>query len=281
MSINYSGTGILKQLGVEQKYLNLVENAKLTISHSGSKFMFLLPSGQPVAQVPVTGQAITLLQKGILAAASKESIKYLVQMALGKAAKNFSDENVLYENPASKIASLVPGPLQIQGAQDGLMMSPYESAAAIKKLLETDVVTTADGSHTSTSLKEPSTGTHVKLCDAKKVLQHVLGTSAGSVYVCTAIFAALNVKIAARLKGSQLSIRVEGNVTDVSVQSKLSDFGLSIDSSKKYASVHVEVPSWEAAVKTLGALYAVLGIRKALEIASMSKLKKELGAWSV
>lgn len=279
MSINYSGTGILKQLGVEQKYINMVENANLTISHSGTKFMFLTTSGQPVAQVPVTGQALTLLQKGILAVASKESIKYLVQMALGKAAKGYPDENALYEPPTTKGATLVPGGLEVQVGQDGLMMSPTDSAAAIKKLIDTGVQVPKGGPVDIDKYGESTKP--VKLLDAKKSLQHVLGTSPGSVYICTAIYASLGLNIAARLKGSQLSIRVEGNVTDASVQHKLHEFGLGIESSKNYASVHVEAPSWEAVVKTLGALYAVLGLRKATEIASMKQLRKELGAWSV
>lgn len=104
-------------------------------------------------------------------------------------------------------------------------------------------------------VKKANATTPIKLRDAKNLYQPVLGTSGGSRYALIA--GRDDLKVAARLKGDSLSLRVEGDGLP-KYKSKISAAGL--ECKTDYASVHVSVDGADLMQKTLGALLFSLGV---------------------
>jgi hypothetical protein len=118
----------------------------------------------------------------------------------------------------------------------------------------------------------------IPLRDAKAMYQKVHGTSAKSVYVVVALHDDL--KIAARIEGSSLSVRAEGPALDlVSVTDKLSKQGLSLKNKTtfKYMSGHYPCNDDAPPNKVLGAILLGTGIDFDSPMPKVSKVK-ELGS---
>lgn len=99
-------------------------------------------------------------------------------------------------------------------------------------------------------IDQMDSGSRVKLRDATALYQPVFGTDGGSRYFV--ILAGPAVKIAARWKGSQLSIRAEGTGLEACAGA-LGDLGLSVHTGGHY-SAHFHVDGQELAAKTIGAV---------------------------
>lgn len=108
-------------------------------------------------------------------------------------------------------------------------------------------------------LSKIKTADLVKLRDATMMYQPVHGSSAGSRYFMIAGNQTL--RVAARLKGGTLSIRIEGsNITDFKKQIEAVGFS-KMSKSEQYASVHLDVGGDKIlANKTLGAFLVGLGV---------------------
>ena len=108
------------------------------------------------------------------------------------------------------------------------------------------------------------------LIDANFLYQKVQGTSSGSVYYVFALFPGLN--LAARLKGSKLSVRAEGEKLST-YQSQLVN-AFKMDQSPGYVSAHYSVFSegLPLVIKTLGAIVGTIGFDKAIGVADFEKL---------
>lgn len=117
-----------------------------------------------------------------------------------------------------------------------------EKATSHKKACE-DTKTVLDG------FNEPQ----VKLSKATMLFQPVSSTSSGSTYYVVALNP--NLKIAARYKGTSLSVRAEGDINKY--HDKLVEVGFSISSGGSHASFHCEAEGclWK---KAIGA--AILGL---------------------
>jgi hypothetical protein len=111
-----------------------------------------------------------------------------------------------------------------------------------------------------------------KLIEAKNVYDGVQGTNAGSIYYVFAMFPGLN--MAARIKGSKLSVRAEGHKLDDYAPHLVHDFKM--DKSNGYISAHYTINEGASLIiKTLGAMVGTLGFGKALKVADLEKFVKE------
>jgi len=116
---------------------------------------------------------------------------------------------------------------------------------------------------------DPAGATKVKLIDATKMYQPVEGTSSGSTYHCIAIAGLL--KFAARRKGQDLSIRVEGPVekfADELVAAGFNDTYLP----KGYTSVHFHGVDDMLAQRALGAVLMGTGLEFATPIPHLHEI---------
>lgn len=114
----------------------------------------------------------------------------------------------------------------------------------------------------------------VPLREATKLYQKVRGTSEGSVYIVIAYNDA--VKIAARITGTNISMRAEGSFT-TEIRSKLSAQGLSIKKNTnagEYASGHFECGSEVPVERVAGAVLVGLGIVFKTALPDMKMVRK-------
>ena len=125
-------------------------------------------------------------------------------------------------------------------------------------------------------LAKLKTGEQVKLRDATMMYQPVHGSSGGSRYFVVA--ANKDIRVAARWKGSALSIRIEGPGLDQHVGSiKACGFD-NVNASKAYASLHLEVGSDQVlASKALGAVLLGLGLPLETPIPRLELIKDKAG----
>jgi len=99
------------------------------------------------------------------------------------------------------------------------------------------------------ALGSMETGAAVKLVNASLLYQPVTGSSNSSRYFCIGITD--HVKIAARYRGTTLSLRVEGKVNPMQGQLKSLGFEVKKDG---YMSVHLEVDNDIVAAKVIGSV---------------------------
>ena len=112
-------------------------------------------------------------------------------------------------------------------------------------------------------------GDRVSLCKAEKLYQPVYGTDSTTRYHLVANMD--DVRVAARWKGSSLSVRIEGpKISDH--KKRLSDLGfgpLKNNKNSIYTSVHLHVDSAPLASKTIGAIVYGLGLKNRTPIPDM------------
>ena len=110
----------------------------------------------------------------------------------------------------------------------------------------------------------------ILLKDAGVIYQRVKGTSQESVYVLVAITADNSTKVAARIKGTNLSVRIEGDFNN-KVRDAFINQGL--DFKKGYMSGHFTCNPKVSADRVVGAILMGSGLEYATPLPSMEKVR--------
>jgi len=147
---------------------------------------------------------------------------------------------------------------------DSFLSSPVVSASTwalhllpnVKTPTSSKALSVPSGSSWLTfDIKQMKTAPLVRLMEATHMYQPVSGSSEGSRYFMVA--ASLQIKMAARYRNNQLSMRLEGDFHKYKALKGLSDFEIKSDN---HASLHTEITDAKLAAKTLGAVMLDLDI---------------------
>jgi hypothetical protein len=111
----------------------------------------------------------------------------------------------------------------------------------------------------------------IALRDANMIYQRVNGTSGGSIYVVVAITQDSKVKVAARVHGDNLSVRVEGEMVDA-VRNAFKSQGL--DFKKEYMSGHYTCNVNVNPNRVIGAILMGSGLEYSTPLPSMERVRK-------
>ncbi len=235
------GYGIAALFGVSPKLITTCKEAGISIVLSGpGKYTIQTSKGVVLGAIPVAGAAVSHAKAGTLGPTSKSALKAQFEAVMLKAVGQ-ADDNLLdsLAKPIQKFVKSTPDPASIPAKG----FPPKQSVPGM----------------------EQETGA-VALKDAKSILQPIKGTSPSSVYYVVAMYPGMN--IAARMKSAEISIRAEGALLG-DYKGKLSK--LKFDDNGSYCSVHFKIGEPELAVKTLGAIAAMLGINKATAMADFNQ----------
>lgn len=211
----------------------------------------------PVASIPMKSQAVKYALEGALADSSLQSVAHKIMSVIGplishdavpsgaaKLAKEAKKEKYAKMYGANKLDPIEVGDLSEDISKPKTIK---EAVAAKKKKVAVDpgVETKPD--------KILKKGQVDSLSLATELYQHVKGTSNGSEYIVLALSDEL--KVAARYKGTTLSVRAEGDMTKHQKRIKEAGFDPKTDS---YCSVHLSVDNSilarRAAASVLGGL---------------------------
>ena len=234
--------GALKKLGLPQELMDGLQKYPIEVTLSATKFNFVVPGKDGDKKgytVPVTLDQLQKLNAGTLQPAEKKALVTALALCIHTILKWVDAEGV---QPVT--APELPNDELKAGILDKLPpLKPAESKEEPGwKVFDLSKLTTA---------------TPVKLRDATMLYQPVMGTSGGSRYFLVA--ANKDVRVAARIKGMALSVRIEGPNWQKYVSNMKS---CGIDKiAKDYASIHLEAGSdYVMASKTLGSILMGLGI---------------------
>jgi len=231
---NMNAMGLLAAVQVDATLLEWLKSTEFGVNLTATALKFTSPTDNShvVGQVPVTP---TTLQK-----ISNKSISTVERLSLKKAI-----EQVLMSLQSGDFApkTAVPG----MGALD---MLPPTIPVAPPVVSPKGV-----GFWPMYDLDKMQHGAKVQLADATKMYQPVNASSAGSRYFVIGGNDAL--RVAARYKGSKLSIRIEGPQFKKYAEN-IGAVGLALNGD--YASVHVEVSDDTIAAKVMGAILLGLGV---------------------
>ncbi len=221
--------------GVNKYLIEEIETLGGLVSYvmvgGGGSFKVSSSDGCIGESVPVTGQVMTLIKIGKLGPASKQAIQYQIEGYMNKV--------IMYEKSKSGgYVAIEPKTVDVSIPTD-----MWDSKTSVDTVGEAMI---------------PSSGA---LKDAVKVLTHVSGTSAGSVYIVVAILK--GAAIAVRWKNGTLSIRVEGSQLANYVDA-LKDLGFMVK--KEYASVHYDVKDSGLVCKTVGAVLGRVGLMNIVDV---------------
>lgn len=235
-----SGMAILLKMGVPATQLGALKTHQITVELGVKSLTFLSPKGTPMATATLPALVSSVL-KGTLSMVDLQKCKMTVQASV---------ESVISAcNAGENIKQAVPVP-QILAAQEEspnfVEATPYTDAVkqkAVKSKVPAGVLKTEAEVADAAGYKNTKP---VILANAMGLYQPVTGTSDGSVYRVIAISKCGDHKIAARLKGGALSIRLETtNPGALSpVVSHLSEMGFSYKSgAHPYWSMHTNTGS--------------------------------------
>lgn len=238
MAVSLSqGAGIALLFGVSEQAVKDAQDMGVEFIYSSSSTLIIKQGDMVLGAVPIKGAAMTLAKQGNLGPASKSAIRMQIEHALAKASKTIPEsayiETIVGEEPAKPKPLLKPA------------VKPSNKPAK----------------------EQQGIGDVVSLKDAQYVGQQVHGTSSGSIYRVVAMLP--GVSIAARLKGSKLSVRAEGpNLGAYSAGLKKCGFA----DGGEYYSCHYSVGEKDLAVKTVGAIVAMLTPSCSVAMANVSEV---------
>jgi hypothetical protein len=216
--------GLLSLFGVSKSLLTTAQDSGVTVSQSApGTFVVKNPEGVTKGTVYVKGSAISLAKGGTLGPASKQAIQAQFESALNEAL--------------------------IGSAKPAMPVSPTSINEMLKAKYSTS--TPEPAPHSQPAAK--ATGT-VHLEQATSLNQPVFGSTAGSVYRVFALFDGL--AIAARLKGTKLSIRAAG-AKHQQYKAALQSFGF--DMKDSYMSGHFDCGNHDLVCKAFGAIIGMIG----------------------
>lgn len=257
-----------------------------------SNYNFLQKVGVPeasIAELKVAGIKVSLgykdfalvsahnvkLSQGALPLSSNEIMKGLgtaQQHAETLVAVEKAVNAALAKNPSE--SDLAPMSLDL-GSPVFAKSKPAPSA--MPKAVKVDpatvleaMATDAKAEESVSALKEAAV---ISLRDATKMYQRVNGSSGGSVYVAVALNK--QIKVAARIHGAVLDVRVEGSISP-QIKNKLAAQGLSAKGDEgeiKYMSAHFNCGK-VLPERVMGALLVGIGIQFETPLPDMTMVKK-------
>lgn len=207
------------------------------------------------AELELTGKALenvflTLIQKAGQAPAKPAAPSFIQNTVADSVAKGHGMENNAKFKEAVaafiKIHGKAPSLDDVQGIKDKLFGPPKAPTGAAPGV--------------------------IKLENATALGQKVAGTSPGSIYHVIALNP--RVKLAARLKGENLSLRAEGAQMTTAERQGLAKLGMDFTASGNYFSTHFELGDVPLA-RVLGAFLMGSGIAFNLQIKSAQELPNE------
>lgn len=241
-------TKLLKALQISPELVNLVVSKGVTFVIMSSATL-IMKGGQTVAEVKMAKAALDLALKGELGDFSLGHLTGMMTQALEKALVTGSTS---YNKPEF-----------FKPPKEDLPPTPKKPPVYGATPLHTNA-----GPMTQEYPEDKmATGPVQKLSEANVMYQPVVGTSAGSRYFF--IGATKDLKIAARIKGKSLSVRVEGNVEAFS--DLLKENGFSFPETH-HASIHVEIQTVLMANRVVGALLVGLGEDVLTPLPKMKKI---------
>jgi hypothetical protein len=218
----YKTEEILKAYQVPAELAAGVADAGLVLE-VGATGISIMKDGMKVGSVPVKSGAVAFAVQGKLAPASLQAVAVNLIKGLQQALAQVGD------SPSAKVAKAhVEKKVEPEAAPAPNAKTPYKFKGVAGEI---------------TTLEK-----------ADKLYQPVSATSAGSRYVVMGLGPSL--KVAARLKGGVLSVRVEGDV--VENKEALESAGLNLKNG--YASEHFHVGTDMMAKRTLGSIMLGLGV---------------------
>jgi len=272
MAVNIDSKSVFKKLGISGSYEEALANditvdtvlAGITLTNK-HQFKNYIPFGEGV---------IGMLMKDTLGQYSKSHLSHLVKVAVdklvtqtveqadpgGKTSEwpNWSDEietKGTVTVDGKKVGdvtnvSIKVGDPDVLAGDDAVVLNALDTFVANKKKKPKGVPLKKTATKKGPNLDAPS----VSLKKANYLYQPVTGTSDHSRYFLIA--KAKNVRVAARIKGHKLSLRVESpNLEKYTAQ--LSGAGL--DLMGTHASIHLGVGNLKMAKRTVGALLLDMG----------------------
>lgn len=251
LTINHSSTNgksLLIKLGVTKEAIAEVLSKGWDVKLTAKALSFV-KDGDPGHHVPLDLTTLNAISTGTISMVAKAKIVQDVKAAMQAALLGMAG-SALPEAKSEPVAGDTPGMTFVQtGLGKG---KPAQQAAA-------QPAQVAGGKWALFDPKKLKTAPLIKLRDATQMYQPVQGTSHGSRYFLVA--ANDGVRVAARLQGGTLSIRIEGNTWK---QHQAAILACGFDNhgpAKDYTSLHVTVGANAVlANKTLGAVLTGLGI---------------------
>lgn len=247
---NLSGAQLLDLLKIDPELVTWLYQHQVAVVVTVTAVVFKAPDGQELAAVPVKHSHLDRLQKGTLATDALTGLGAEISAAIVK----------IKEDLMSTVGALEL--LKKKQPEDGPLAEPVAEAQVAK------------ASQTAWSVfdtKQLTTAEPVKLRDATMMYQPVRGSSAHSRYFMVA--ANQDLRVAARYKGSSLSVRIEGPAWE-KYKHKIATCGFdNISLEKGYASLHLAVPDDVLAGKTLGAVLLGLGVPLETPVPDLSVIK--------
>lgn len=237
----------MEKLGVDSSLLAWLKKTPVQVTLSATKFRFSVTAlnitDYASYEVPVTLNQLQKLNAGTLPAAEQIKLKTQVDNAISEIKKLYGSELEAQET-----------------AGEALTGDLNKEAGILSKLPPLNTEPKMAGGFPVFDMDKLGTAPTVKLRDAKMLYQPVMGTSEGSRYFLVA--ANKDMRVAARYKGGNLSIRVEGpNWKKYTDNMKMCGFD-KFNSASDYASIHLNVgDDVVLAGKTLGAVLMGLGVK--------------------
>jgi hypothetical protein len=211
------------------------------------------------SNVSIKGTAISLVEKKSLGPTSIEQYKFALEAGLKKA---ISETPLPEVNKVVEVADMLQPlnaptawPMPEQPSQDGLKAA--SAAANLGSLMPK---------------QKPTFGGVSALKDAVTLYEPVKGTNTGSIYYTFAFFPGL--KMAARIMGTKLSVRAEGQMLASYLPTLKSQLFMDegkVGGQTTYASAHFKDVDKDLIVKALAVAIGVLGFGKAEKVADLQK----------
>lgn len=241
---------LVKVLEIDPALMAKVKAAQITIEIKLTAIVVATPTGES-QQIPIKMSSLSELAAGKAAPILKQALQTSVTTALEKmlnTAKPAEAKAVpVEENPFSfGPAGQKPGSTAAKTAQAAA--KPYQA-------FDDGQPAQANGKWKVLTAEQISQLSPVKLLQAEAMYQPVAGTSAGSKYFAVALKSDL--KVAARIKGGALSVRVEGSGF-TKYKQMLTDCEFSVHGD--YASIHLDCNGSKLAARALGALICSMNV---------------------
>lgn len=234
-----SSAKYLELFDIDPALIASLQKAGVSVSAQSNAVIFK-KGAATLGKVPCSTGAMTMAQNGSIGPVSKQHLQKLLtekgMQILGNMEVNEIDE--------------LPDVAEVPAVE-----APDDESPGI-------VV----GMNLSSSPEEMMKKSPVALRDATQLYQAVSGSSSGSIYITVAL--SKDLKVAARIRNGEVSIRVEGNVQKYVME--LDAVGLSVKSD--YASVHMSGGEEELLRKAVGALIASLPVEFTTPMPNIKKI---------
>ncbi len=269
MAVKFTGAGgpsdLLAPLGVPNDLLDALDTAGIKVELGSSSLT--LKMGNQFQKMAMPNGILTLAKEGKLHSSSKEALTGQILSFCKNVYKNWTGEpyqekskvnwggldiDPVLDNTASPAAQVFIGKSKGTGSMKASEPTFQEVPKAEAKGYILNVMS----------------GTPVRLKDANQIYQAVKGTDSTSRYFVVAL--SDDLKIAARLLGTKLSVRVEGDVQKHATQ--LGQLGMMVNADKGYASVHMICDTENLLRRAIGSVLTGLDIEFTTGVPKVSLL---------